>query len=524
MNEPNFNTSQALNVYATIARKTLFMRHPLKIIFFAVIVFNLILASWYVLHGDLFFHSDIARDFMLLHELETKKIILIGARTGAAGVYHGVFWYYLMFPAYFLSGGNPVAVGWFWIFLVVLFLFGNFQIAKRLFDQKTAYLSTLLVSTFVVFLTRALTHTDGTWLLSPFFFFFFVRYNQTLKAKYLAVAVLLSGLLIHLELVVGIPVFSLTLIWVFALALKKEKLAHLLAFILILIPLSTYIFFELRHNFSQLRNILGYINQERHQGEGLKNILVNRIDYMTTSAAQFIQNNQINKIIFAFFAAIFAKTIYKSKSRSIYLISLYFFLGFFVFSLISPFYLLRHHFMAFVPIVFMVFAALAAGKYGKLLLPILVICLITNELSAVNFVKSSQNFIGKDKNSWKLLNKISSDIFEKSNSEFGYFVYSPDLLGYAPKYAMIYAQKTHPGIKGSYFTKKPQTFVMNIATGFDPNNPLVEAWPRNAINLRVKPASQVDYPNGYSVVRFELSPEDVAAPFNKDLDTGLLYR
>lgn len=500
------------------------MKRWLKIIFFLIVAFNLILASWYFLHGDLYFHSDIARDFMLLNELETKKIILIGARTGAAGVYHGVFWYYLMFPAYYLSSGNPVAVGWFWIFLVMLFLFGSFQVAKRLFDQKTAYLYTLLISTFVIFLTRALTHTDGTWLLSPFFFYFFVRYNQTLKAKYLAVSVLLSGLLIHLELVVGIPIFLLSFIWVFALALKKKKLVHLLTFVLILLPLSTYIFFELRHNFFQLKSALGYIGQGKHQGEGLRNILVNRLDYMTTSAAQFIQNNQVNKIIFVFFAAVLAKIIVKDKSRPIYLMFLYFFLGFFAFSLISPFYLLRHHFMAFVPIVFMVFAALAAGKYGKLLLPVLVICLITNELAAVNFVKSSRNFIGNDKNSWKLLYKISSDVFEKSNSEFGYFVYSPDLLGYAPKYAMIYAQKTHPKVRGSYFTKKPQTFVMNISAGFDPNNPLVEAWPRNAINLRVKPTSQIDYPNGYSVVRFDLSPEDVAAPFNKDLDTGLLYR
>ncbi len=179
--------------------------------------------------------------------------------------------------------------------------------------------------------------------------------------------------------------------------------------------------------------------------------------------------------------------------------------------------------MAFVPIVFMVFAALAGGKYGKLLLPILVICIITNEVAAVNFVQSSRNFIGKDKDSWKLLHQISGDVFAKSRGEFGYFVNSPDLLGYAPKYAMIYAQKTHPNVKASYFTKKPQTYVINTSTAFNPKNP-VEAWPRNAINLRVEPTSQVSYPNGYSVVHFELSPEDVAAPFNKDLDTGLLYR
>lgn len=499
------------------------MERWLKIIFFLIIAFNLILASWYFLHGDLYFHSDIARDFMLLHELETKKLILIGARTGAAGVYHGVFWYYLMFPSYYLSRGNPVVVGWFWIFLVVLFLIGSFQVAKRLFDQKTAYLYTLLISSFVIFQTRALAHTDGTWLLSPFFLFFFAKYNQTLKAKYLAVSVLLLGLLIHLELVVGIPLFFLTLIWIILLQLKIKKPLHLLTFFLILLPLSTYIFFELRHNFFQIRSILSYIGQGRNHSEGFGNILVNRLDYMTTSAAQFVQNNQVNKIIFIIVAAVLAKTIVLGKSRPIYLLFLYFFLGFFAFSLISPFYLLRHHFMAFVPIVFMIFAALATSRYRKFLLPLLFVSLIFNELAAVNFIKSSQDFIGKNKDSWKILDKITADVFEKSQGEFGYFVNSPDLLGYAPKYAMIYAQKTHPGVKGFYFTKKPLTYVINTSRDVNPKNP-VEAWPRNAINLRLQPTSQVSYPNGYSVVRFQLSAEDVTAPFNKDLDTGLLYR
>lgn len=500
------------------------MQRWLKIIFFFAIAFNIFLASWYFLHGDLYFHSDIARDFMLLHELEVKKIILIGARTGAAGVYHGVFWYYLMFPAYFLSGGNPVAVGWFWIFLVVLFLLGGFQVAKRLFNEKTAYLYTLLISTFVIFLTRALTHTDGTWLLSPFFFYFFVKYNQTQKARYLAISVLLCGLLIHLELVVGIPIFLLSLIWVFFLQFKKKPV-HLLTFILILLPLSTYIFFELRHNFFQLRSLLSYIGQGRHQGEGLGNILVNRIDYMTTSAAQFIQNNQVNKIIFVFFAAILAKTIILGKSRPIYLMFLYFFLGFLAASLLSPFYLLRHHFLAFIPVVFMIFASLSASRYGRFLLPLLFLSLVFNELAAVNFVKSSQDFIGKDKNSWKLLNKISNDVFEKSQGEFGYFVNSPDLLGYAPKYAMIYAQKNHPGNKAFYFTKKHITYV--VTAPLPSKSPVVlpaDVWPESAINLTNKPTSQVTYPNGYKVFRFQLSAEDVAAPFNKDLDTGLLYR
>ncbi|GEM_PF-4016792 len=501
------------------------MKRWLKIIFFLIIAFNLILASWYFLHGDLYFHSDIARDFMLLHELETKKIILIGARTGAAGVFHGPLWYYIMFPIYFLSHGNPVAVGWFWIFLVVTFLFGSFQIAKRLFDEKTAYLYTLLVSTFVIFQTRALSHPDGTWLTSPLFFYLFWKYIKTLKVKYLAASVILSGLMIHFELVVGIPLFLMSLVLALFVQIKKRKLAHALTFFLILIPLSTYIIFDIRHDFFQLKSLITYIAEGKHASEGLLKIFNNRLDYMTTTGAQFIQQNEVNKIIFAFFFIVLIKHVIKSKSRPIYVMFLYFFLGFFIFSLLSPYSLLRHHFLAFIPVVFMIFAALAASRYGKFLLPLLFLSLVFNELAAVNFVKSSQDFIGKSKDSWKLLNKIGSDVFEKSQGEFGYFVNSPDLLGYAPKYAMIYAQKNHPGKKAFYFTKKHITYV--ITAPLPSKSPVVlpaEVWPGSAINLTNNPASQDTYPNGYKIFRFQLSQEDAAQPFNKDLDTGLLYR
>ncbi len=35
--------------------------------------FHLLVAAWSVLQGDIKFHTDIARDFLLLYEIEVKK-------------------------------------------------------------------------------------------------------------------------------------------------------------------------------------------------------------------------------------------------------------------------------------------------------------------------------------------------------------------------------------------------------------------------------------------------------------------
>ncbi|MBI3380287.1 hypothetical protein HY029_06055 [Candidatus Gottesmanbacteria bacterium] len=106
-----------------------------KIVLF-IVFFNLFLASWYFIQGDLNFNTDIARDFLLLEDLKQKKVVLIGARAGPAGFFHGPAWMYLNLPIYILGNGNPVVVGWFWIALTIGFLFYSFKIAKKIFDEK----------------------------------------------------------------------------------------------------------------------------------------------------------------------------------------------------------------------------------------------------------------------------------------------------------------------------------------------------------------------------------------------------
>jgi 4-amino-4-deoxy-L-arabinose transferase-like glycosyltransferase len=63
----------------------------------------------YGLYRDLFFAYDQGRDAWEMQKIARGDLTLIGPVTGLDGVFLGPFWYYLIFPAYFLGNGNPVA-------------------------------------------------------------------------------------------------------------------------------------------------------------------------------------------------------------------------------------------------------------------------------------------------------------------------------------------------------------------------------------------------------------------------------
>lgn len=495
-----------------------------RIIFFSLVFLNLIFASWYVLHGDIYYHADIARDLLILNEIEQDKIVLIGARTDASGIFHGPLWLYVNFPAYLLGRGNPVIIGWYWIFLTAIFLFSSFYIAKKIFNEKTALYFTLLMSTFFIFEANSFTNPIGALFLSLIFFYTFQKYINTLNIYFLIANIFIIGFIVHFQMVIGLPLLLLTFIYTTYLHIRKKKVIYSSAFLLVMIPLSTYILFDLRHEFIQLNNFAKYLEESRFHGEGLINIVKNRLEYMITMAIPLVKNGEVNKITAIFFYIILIKVFLTKKSTRVYCIFLYFFLGFFILSMKSPYYLMPHHFNALVPVVLLIFSSILTSKPGRILLPIFFLIIIFNEIAALSYINNSKSFIGKNTTSWKTIYRIVDDIFQVDENEFGYFINSPDKLGYGTKYAMIYGKKKFKNKTAYYFEKKPVTYV--ITSPPPEHDPYVnmEWYIKNEITLTSEPKEIIDYPGGYKVYRFELSSDEISIPYNKLLDTGIHFR
>ena len=74
-----------------------------KLACLAILSAVLFLNTLHLFKADVRFHTDIARDFLVMADIvETNKPTLIGPKSGGiSGVFHGPAWYYLNLPFIF---------------------------------------------------------------------------------------------------------------------------------------------------------------------------------------------------------------------------------------------------------------------------------------------------------------------------------------------------------------------------------------------------------------------------------------
>ncbi|MCL4416440.1 MAG: glycosyltransferase family 39 protein, partial [Actinobacteria bacterium] len=203
----------------------------LKYLALLLILFNIFLASRWIIDGNLFFHTDIARDFLLMEDIiNNKHFTLIGPRSGAIpGLFHGPLWLYLNLSAFLIGNGNPVYVGWFWVILYIASLLIIYYVGKKLFGEEEGILSALLLSSVTILNVRSLFNPYGALLLSPLFFYFFICYLNNQKIKTLILSLLILGLIIQFQMAFGVPILFLVLIYLIYYLFKKKKLSHLIS-------------------------------------------------------------------------------------------------------------------------------------------------------------------------------------------------------------------------------------------------------------------------------------------------------
>lgn len=103
-----------------------------------VLVFILALAiRWaYLPQGALTFGYDQARDAFLSGQIVSGHLKIQGPPASTPGLYHGVFYYYLLAPAYLIGHGNPIAAAYWLSFLNSLTVFLIFYLAYQLTKKR----------------------------------------------------------------------------------------------------------------------------------------------------------------------------------------------------------------------------------------------------------------------------------------------------------------------------------------------------------------------------------------------------
>lgn len=222
--------------------------------------------------------------------------------------------------------------------------------------------------------------------------------------------------------------------------------------------------------------------------------------------------NAIALILVLFFIYKFQK---KQKTiHNHFALFAYFFIGFFVLSFLHNGYLLYYYFSPFIPLCLIFFCGIVF-QYKSKFLYLLVIMLVFS-----NVYHTSLQMIGDLKNinnsfsSWKFLNSVVNRLTTECPGECGVFIYTPDVLAYQAKYALLYGKNSQNKKKLIINEKRNITFVIEEPPPSDRPELKGDWWIINRIKITSKPIKIYPFKYNYLLKKFYLSNEDTKVPFD----------
>lgn len=501
----------------------------MKVIAYFLIITNIFLSAWYVINKDIYFHTDIARDFLLIEDIvETHRPTLIGPRSGGIpGVFHGPLWLYLNLPAFLLGNGSPVGIGWFWIFLSVINLIIVFIIAKKIFNERTAILSLLLFSTAIITATSGLFNPFGAVMLSPLFLYFFWRYTVTLKVKSLIISLFILGLMVQFQIAFGLPLILLIIAYLIPFLHKRKRLANLIFLTVLLIPLSSFILFDFRHNFLQARSVVNYFLGGEMTGKPQSwQYFRMRIEGFFIDAPALLTGGLgWLALLMAMLLFFILYKVYKnarSKNRGLYFLFFYFYLGYWLISFLFRGTMWSYYYWPFLPLLVVVFSSSERFLNKRVFAVVFSLILIFNFYYGIRHVWRAGNFIGFNLGSWQFNFRAAKWVFNDAGGGFGYYIFTPDLFGYSPRYALNFVQKKYRGKKGYPFEKKEETYLLVAPS----DTPYADAdwWRENQVKITKQPDNVINFQNGFKIEKYRLTPEEISVQADPNLIQSLHFR
>lgn len=502
----------------------------MRVLFWVSLFMSILLASWYAIHNTLHFHTDIARDFLLMEDMAvTRKPSLIGPRSGGIpGVFHGPLWLYINLPVFFLSGGNPVATAWFWVALTMFSIGMVYLVTKRIANGTSAFAATAIYAFAIAGSSANFINPFGAVLLSPLFFYLFIRYQDTRHIKFLLSVLLTLGLIIQFQMAWGVPILILAFPLIIQTILKYKKPLHLMSFGILSIPLSTFLVFDLRHQFLQTNSVINYLKGTNGDKltMGVWELVQSRISGMLSGMSlYFSQGNTIALILltslFIVLSILYLKNKKTDKKPILYF--LYFYIGYWVLTLLFRGTMWNYYVWPFLPF-FVIVLSMMMDTVFKKKAPF-VFCLlffILISLTVRTLSPQTKSYFAKDSGLWHFYKGQADDMYKNAPQEFGWYVYSADQYGYSPKYAMHYVQKSYGSKQGYEFQKKQTTYLVIFPSDNKYTN---EAWwKKDQIKIDHAPVNTYSYNGGSYVEKYDLGQKDIEVPSDPNLIQDLLFR
>ncbi len=211
------------------------------------------------------FLSDQASDSTKVFQMTKGHFTLLGPITSVGGFYNGPIVYYLMLPFYWILKGEPVAGTVFQTVLQLSTIPLMFLLGKRLKNETVGLISSILftISPLMVDYSRAGFNSLPAIFFSCLILYIFLQ----LIDKFSLLKGLLLGIFIGFILQMHYLTISV-LIFVFIYPLIFQKNIFKIRYYTtitagIIIGLSPFLLFELRHNFLNINLFLKYFFSEK---------------------------------------------------------------------------------------------------------------------------------------------------------------------------------------------------------------------------------------------------------------------
>lgn len=417
----------------------------------------------YLLDNAVAFGFDHGKDSLaVLHMILLRSPKLIGPWTSIPGLYFGPGWYYLLAPAYFLTGLNPVSA----VYVMILLLLIQVFLAYKFFGKIYAIIITSAPFWLIISTSAWNPFPMPLLTLVILIVLDLVKKDKRLSLKRTAVLGIASSLGFHFSTAYAIfyPVAILGILFFLKPKVSiKTVLSGIAGFIMPFIP---QILFELRHDFIQTKGVVNFLfNKEAIQTGSLNFFSVFKATVGELSLGFIpelkgfespLTKGLILSILFFIAISSFWTTIKKQSLKQ----SIYYFLLIIFFILIPCVGFSFLHFnvwytYAMLPVIVLIVVKIINSSPTFLKIIYCLLLLLTPVFALFNYYEIQKDTYLSSRAFLPVKQQALSIIRQKSNSEpFASFHFVPDIYDFSYQY--LYFMQAHQGYTlPSEFAYKP---------------------------------------------------------------------
>jgi hypothetical protein len=235
------------------------MKKVSLVLLFTIFILGIFLRFRYIYPDRIVFGYDqIINVFDARKIVDNHDLIVQQVTPNALGLNHGVLWDYFLSIPYFLGGGNPMFIAYWYAFINAIAIISVFFFSYYLFHSWPAALASSFITAVsynMILIAGWISNTTVVLYLMPLFFLGFWLYRKG-RSWGLPLSSFLLGLFIQSQMLMVYNFATVIVLWL-VFKLKRPSLkTTALSLFSFLAAASTMIIVEVRTGFSSLNAIL----------------------------------------------------------------------------------------------------------------------------------------------------------------------------------------------------------------------------------------------------------------------------